>query len=524
MSKKVLAIGLAVVAIAIPFAGPAIAGVLGITGALGTALLVAGLEAGIALTQSVLIGPSVPKIPQTNPISRLYATLDTTTPRKIVFGSTALPTDVRYQSYTGADEEFYHQVIAVASHAIDAITEIWIDNVQAWTSASGVLGDYIGYLDVSTSVESTGGIAIDSTWTADCKLSGCAWVQLTYHLLGPDADTPSPFQAGVSNRLTIRGEGARLYDPRLDSTVPGGSGTQVAAYQWLWSSNSTTRRNSALQLLWYLLGWRGPNGKLMVGMGLPAARIDLPSFMTAANICAESVSLSEGGSEPRYRCDGVLSEGDDRQAVIDTLCASMNATLRDSGGKIAVEVIRDDLATPLADFGLDDILGGEEWIQTPPLANYFNTVRGRYVDASDDALYQLSEYPSVTIASPDGIERAQTVDYPLVQSASQAQRLANLRLMRNQHQGRYTAVFGPRAWQVSVGKVVRLTHSGLAFSNKLFRVAEQTITRTGETRMTLIEEDGAGYSFGEDTPPPAPRPPPVSHPRKHPLLHRYPTA
>jgi predicted phage tail protein len=104
-------------------------------------------------------------------------------------------------------------------------------------------------------------------------------------------------------------------------------------------------------------GW-DINSKLAVGMGLPPARIDLPSFITAANACDESITLNGGGTEPRYRTDGVLSEGDDRQAVIESLCSMMNATLRDAGGKLALTVLNNDLASPVASFTEADILEG----------------------------------------------------------------------------------------------------------------------------------------------------------------------
>lgn len=506
MSKKIIAIGLAVVAIAVPFVAPVALGLA--VGSFAALAVTAALEVGIALASSILIGPSVPKLPQTNPVDRLYANLDTTTPRKFVFGYTAAATDVRYQSYTGDNQELYHQIICLASHQVTSIDEIWIDNEMAWNGA--VLGRYVGFLDVATNP--TGDpltpIPIDSIWTSNCKLSYCAYIYLRFTLIGPDEDTPSPFQTGISNRLTIRVHGAPMYDPRLDGTVTGGSGTQRASNQATWGTVSTNIRNPALQLLWFLLGWK-KNNKLMVGMGIPPVRIDLPSFITAANVCDENVQLVGGGASDRYQCDGLLSEGDDRGAVIDQLCSSMNATLRDAGGKIALANLKDDLGSPKADFGLDDILGGEEWVQTPSLSNYFNVIRGRYVNATDNALYQLSDYPEVKVPSPDDIERIQAVDYPMIQSAAQAQRLAKLRLMRNQHQGRYSALFGPRAWQVSIGDVVRLTHAGLSFGNKVFRVAEQSIARTGETKMTLIEENALGYVWDAEESDPPVAPPPI---------------
>lgn len=60
----------------------------------------AAIEIGIGLTASALIGPAVPKglaASVNNQIQRLYVTVDTTAPRKIVFGDTAAPADVRYR-------------------------------------------------------------------------------------------------------------------------------------------------------------------------------------------------------------------------------------------------------------------------------------------------------------------------------------------------------------------------------------------------------------------------------------------
>jgi hypothetical protein len=494
MSKSILKIGLAIVGIvlAIPTVGVS----LGLT-----AIALAAVEVGIALASTLLLGPSVPKgdLTQTA-LSRLYATLVTTEARRIMFGTTASDTAVRYQTYTGSKQEYYHQLIAHASHQVQSIDEIWIDNEKAWTKIGGVQGRYVNWLTVTTRelATSSNGIAIDGVWTASCTLTGCAYSYLRYKLLDTaNSSNASPFQSGVSSRLTFRGKGAPTYDPRLDSTVPGGSGTQLAATQSTWAWSDTGSRNPALQLLWFLLGWQ-INGKIALGMGLPPARIDLASFITAANHCDESVTLAAGGSEPRYRSDGLISEGDDRSAVVQHLCQTMNATLRDSGGEIALQVISNDLATPTATFGLNDILGSEQYEQTQPLNNYFNIVRGRRVDASDQALYQLTDFPQIVLTSPDGIDRIQTMDYPLVQSNSQAQRLAKLSLKRAQYQAKYTASFGSKAWAVSLGNVVQLNHSGMNWTNKLMRVVAQSIGQSGQVKMTLLEESTDVYTWAAE--------------------------
>lgn len=505
MGKVLLAIAFVAVAVIAPEVIPGLIGVA--AGSLAAIAVTAAVEIGISLAANALLGPSTPKglgKAVNNQVQRLFVTMETTAPRKIVFGDTAGATDLRYQSYTdgsSGDQRYYQQIIAVASHQCNSIYEDWFDNEVAWKSSGGVQGRYVGFLTVDprTLGSSSNAIAIDSTWTSTCRLTGCAYVHLKFDLLGnaTDGSNNSPFASGVTSRVTLRTQGAFLYDPRLDSTVSGGSGSLRATDQTTWVAAGWTAnrcRNPALQLLFYLLGWR-INNKLAVGMGLPSSRIDLASFAVAANACDESIALNGGGTEPRYRSDGVVTESDDRQSVIEAMCATMNAVLRDAGGKLSLTVLHNDLSAPIASFTEADILSDEKWEQTPDISSMFNICRGRHVDPSDKALYQLVETPEASLASTDGIDRIDTMDMPFVQSNGQAQRLLKQRLERKQYQGRYTVTGGPRWWQTSLGNVVQLSHAGLGWTSKLFRVASQSIVKTGECKLVLVEENIAIYAW-----------------------------
>lgn len=494
MSKSVLKIALGVATIGALFIpGGFVVAALGAKLTLGFGVLA---SAALGIVSSVLLKPKKPSVTGATR-DRLFASLDPSATRKLVLGNTALATDVRYQAYTGASQEYYHQIICVASHEVESIDEIWFDSEKAWSASGGYTAKFTGYLTVVTRSVGTAanGIAIDAVWTATATLTGCAYVHLRFKLTGASSKAESPFSAGVSARITIRGKGAKVYDPRLDTTA-GGSGAHRAATQttWAYTTAADSGRNPALQLLYYLLGWK-IGTKLAVGRGIPSARIDLASFITAANICDETVSLAAGGTEPRYRSDGIFSESDDPSTVIASLCAAMNGVLRDSGGQIALNLFYNDLASPVAAFTERDILGEENWKQTLSLDEMFNQVRGRYTDARDAALYQLMDYPAVTLTSVDGIERIDSFDLPLVQSASQAQRLAKQYLQRSLYRGTYTANFGARAWQVSLGNVVTLSHVGLGWTNKLFRVMGHGVTANGVTPMILQEENTAIYAW-----------------------------
>ena len=171
----------------------------------------------------------------------------------------------------------------------------------------------------------------------------------------------------------------------------------------------------------------------------------------------------------------------------------MNADLDDVGGKLRLTVFHNDLATPIADFGDNDIIDAFSWQPLPPLDSTFNVVRGLYTDPSNEALYQQVDYPEQRETSPDGIDRIDTFNLPMVQSPGQAQRLAQLRLQRQKFAGEFRAEFQANAWKVTKNSVIRLTFGQTGFVSKFFRVAEMDIRQDGVVPLVLREEDPAIY-------------------------------
>lgn len=470
----------------------------GATIAAGTIASIAGaVSVGASLLQK---RPKAPKAPQGS-VERLNASIDPRTPRKGVWGTTAFNTDIRDQEYTDS-QTYLHRFIVCAAHKTQAYKEIWFDDKVAWTSAGGVQGEYVGYLTVTAINEGTAGNAINisARMGTTRRFTGCSYVHLRYKLTGNDKKAESPFAQGIPTRITIIGDGALVYDPRLDSTVTGGSGAHRADDQSTWEWDDDAARNPALLLLWYMLGWR-INGEVSIGCGIPPERIDLESFITAANLCDETVSLAAGGTEPRYRADGVFSDGDDPTNVIDNLKAAMNADLDDVGGKFRLTVFHNDLADPGPAFTDDDMIEGFRWVQTPALSDSFNIVRGSFTDPRPASLYQLVDAPPVEIESRDGINRFDNFDLALVQSPSQWQRLAKQRLQRQQYGGEFTTVFNARGWLLRKNMVIPLSFARLGWVEKLFRVAEMEHRVDGSCPVTLREENAAIYAWDEDEAP-----------------------
>jgi len=502
MGKVLTVIGtvVAVVGLAIVTGGAA-AG-LGISLATSAFGVSAGTLLAVGAGLSVLGGLATksPKISSAN-ADRTSVNIDPRTPRKIIFGHTAMATDLRDQEWS-SDQSYLHRFVVCASHSVQSIDEIWFDDKQAWTSTGGVTSTYAGYLTVTaiTQGSAANAINIGPRIGSSRRYTGLAYIYFRYKTTGNSKKTQSPFASSIPTRVTIIGRGMAVYDPRRDSTVSGGSGSQRADDQTTWTWDDNAARNPPLQLLTYLLGWRIQNPttsawKLAVGKGLPPARIDLASFAVAANLCDETVSKSDGGTEPRYRTDGILSEGDDLSTVLDSFKASMNADVDDADGRLRIIVYHNDLSAPIGSLDDDDVIGDVRWTPASALSDTITVVRGNYTDPSSNSLYQAIAYPDVSITPTDGIERSLQVDLPMVQSPSQAQRLGKQRLQRSLYPGMFEATFQATAWKFQKGDVIRLTFSALGFSTKLFRIVAMTVRIDGTVPMLLREENAAIYAW-----------------------------
>jgi hypothetical protein len=495
----------AAVALAIPTGGTSllVAG-LGSVGIGISAVGAAALVTGLSVASSLLArGPKIPA----SQVERLNASIDPRAYRKTVLGSTAMATDIRYQEWHGKDQERCTWIVALASHAIDGVDEIWLNDELAWSATGGVTSKYNGYFWVrAVRTEGTAGNTVtfgSGSWNSSARLTGCAYAQLEFKVTGNSKKAESPFSSGIPSRITIIGRGARLYDPRRDSTVPGGSGAMRANDQATWrytaDDGAELGENLALQILRVLIGGR-INGKLATGYGVPIARIDLPSFLIAANQCDEPVNRSAGGMEPRFRGAGVLSEGDDPAQLLDMMLAACCGRLTDTGGKLGLLISHNDLAEAATDDGLneDDVIGPFQWNPDPSLEATPTVVRGRYTDARPQSLYQLIPYPDVTLpGEPEGPagEVVLPLDLACVESPSQAQRVVRQALQRAQYDRTFTAPFDIRAWGWRAGQVVPFTFAPLGFQRRLFRVVEQERGAFGQCVMTLREENAAIYAW-----------------------------
>jgi len=490
---KVLAVVAAIAVNVIPGVGQFLSAT--IIGTLSGTLIAATTLAGLAAAGSLASGNRSAGLTAFDPKS---INPDPASPRKLVFGETTFPVDLRYAEPSGSNQEYIDYIFALAAHKSDAINEIYIEDDLAWTVGGGAQGKYVGYLTVEVILEAGSSayhtVNAGAIWNSTTRLTGCTTMKVRVKRSDNSKTSQSPFSSGINGRWAVIGRGIPVYDPALDSTVAGGSGSQRAATQTTWAYTAGTARgnNPALQLLTYLLGWR-IGGVVSVGCGLPVDTIDLPSFGTAAALCDESVALADFGSQRRYESGRAFADSDDPLAVIRTLLDAMNGELVDDGGRLSLRLAVNDL-TPSFTITDDDFVSGYSWKPAAPIEQQHTVVRGRY-SAPGATLYGLVDYPEVPIARTSIAPRPLTLELSAVQDPRRAERIAKQAAQRNLYQGTFAVTLGVRCLLLRRNMVVAVTSSARGWTAKLFRVRSLGFNADATVEVVLREENAAIYAW-----------------------------
>lgn len=428
-------------------------------------------------------------------LQRLTKTLNPEERRKIIFGETYAPCDVRYwEAYN--DSKNYDEIIVVATHKIYAFGTTFTYGSQSliFDGSGNETGDYGTKMNLKTRtvgvLGSTLACGAGSIWTNTDTLFGCAFYSIR------TVFDKNLFPDGLENKYGFITKGAYVYDPRLDTSV-GGTGDHRADDQDTWeyvNGGTDIGRNPVLQELWYLLGWR-INGKVVAGMGVPPEDINYASFIAAAN-----AADAEG-----YFGDLVLSTGDDHDRNLSIIRSSCGGILTDAGGLYSFHVATDDTASIAVNLSESDFAGPHDWVEKVKMKQQFNSVVGSFPDPASN--FMMRPYPPEedgTYVTADGYDRPKTIDYQTIKDDEQIQKLNRIKLNQTRYQGVFTVPMQWKALQCKHWDVIELSFDLLAWTNKKFRVIRQGITTDGQIKLTLQETDASIYTGVTATPYPAP--------------------
>ncbi len=381
-----------------------------------------------------------------------------TVARRMIYGETRVSGVLGFAESTDEDK-YLHLVILMASHEVNSIGQIYINDTAITLDGSGnctAPAQYANLIRINkhlgspTQSADTDLIAeSDGKWTSNHKLSGIAYV---YARLEFDADA---FPNGLPNISAIV-QGKKLYEPRTSTT-----------------EYST---NPALAIRDYLTD-------SIYGFNASSDEIDDTSFTTAANICDESVALSGGGTESRYTINGTFESNGSPKQILENLLTAMGGSVIYSNGTFKTKAAKYVSPTVTLDEG--DLRGSIALQSRRSRRDNYNAVKG--VFTSPDNNYIAADYPAFTSTTFQNEDNGDQVfldlDLPYTTSSSMAQRLAKIALFRNRQQVTLDMPCKLKAFQLNVGDTVSINNTRFGFSSKVFEVAEWNIA---------FENDGNG--------------------------------
>ena len=438
----------------------------------------------------------------------------------IIYGTRKVGGNLVFMETSGTDNEYLYAILILSEGEIDDITSIFVnDNIVTW---SGDLADNTERTvnssdsnfykadpnDPDSSAESlitvrphygTDSQTYDtlvgslSSWTSNHRLRGLSYLALKFKW-NSDAFGGVP-------QIHALVKGRKIYNPNLDGSITGGSGSHRADTSTTWEYSD----NPVYQLLDYLRNTR-------FGMGIANSYFDsnFADWQTAGDVCDANITPYSGASQIDLM---------DSHAVIDTsrkaidnvknFLTGCRGLLNYTSGiyKVLVETTGSASITLTE----DNIIGGIQ-VSSKNKNSRYNRVLVAFINP--DKNYQSDEvqYPPIddsAEASADqhanmktadgGIVLEGRFDFPTITSPYQAREMAEIILRRSRSSLDVSLKADGNALELSIGDIVNIPHATPGFSAKPFRVQAMTIGSDMTTSLTLSEHQDSYYTFGTQT-------------------------
>lgn len=421
---------------------------------------------------------------QSSPKKRLYTAYQsekqygTSIPLQSAFGTVMTKGhEVRYFVW-GAGDKFNASVIQLSDFECDGLEPYVFMNGEKYALiAKDIIGNETEHWGIDgfenlTSIRFYSGSAdqeADAKLISDTANLGSKWKStaagegVCYLIFEREYASAWEFEPDPSWVL----RGLKLYDPRKDDTVSGGSGTHRIDDPTTWEFT----KNPSIQRYNFLYGLRSPvTGLPVIGAGKSQAQIDINAHIAAANT-ADTERVISGNTVKTYECNTIVEATDDFSEVLETFDDAMAGYSLNKGGIASVIAGAPQVAT----FEItDDDNPREGVVTTRPrrnLDNLINTLTGQYTNIeaqfSPDSLDTISV--NADISEDNGI-RQNSIDLLQITDPDIAQYVLQIHYRQNRK-----------------GQTVSLAIT----DRKYFAInAGDWGTYDGQTWMVLNKEDG----------------------------------
>lgn len=402
---------------------------------------------------------------------------------------------------SGVPNPYSSTVFVYSLGPVEAIEAFQADFTTITFSGGNATGYYAGFMSLATqlgacpeSAALAGPHGAIPGWGASYKLSG-----LCASLWTCNFDKKGKvFASGFPQPGVILNLANAVYDPRQDSTYPGGSGACRALDEttYVWGAAG---ENPACHGVTYALG-RFQNSEKVFGPAFPVDSIDWPAWVAFANVCDANA----------WKIGGLIWEGPgiSRWDNLKRICAAGAAepcfvggllSVRYSAPKTSLDTI---VAADLAD-GEPQIAGMKTW------RTRLNSIVPKYRSEDHQWEYVQSDaVTSSTYVTEDGEEKSEERQYDLCQDKDQAAQLAAYDLVNGRELGPFVLPLKPRLLPYLIGEALTVDIPEMGLSSQLctitgrkFDPGKAIVTLTLETETTAKHAFALGKT---GTAPPTP--------------------
>ena len=431
----------------------------------------------------------------------------------IIYGTRKVGGNVVFLQTSGTDNEFLYMAIVLSEGEIHDISSIHVndnavtfdgdlaDNVQRGVGSSD--SDFRGNLDDGTTeslitVEPHFGSDTQTAssllseldnWDSTHTLSGLAYIALKFKW-NPEKFGSLPTVQAIVN-------GRKVYNPNLDGTVTGGSGSHRKDTSTTWEFSS----NPILHLLDYLRNDR-------FGMGIPDNYFDsnFADWQTASDVCDTTILFSFGQSHPLMASHTVVDTSVKAIDNVKNFVRGSRSYLNFAGG--IYNILVETTGSASITLTEDNIIGGIT-IQSKNKNSRYNRVIVSFINPFKNYQSDTAQFPPVDETGLDSADQHETMktadgglllegrfDFSMLASSFQAQEMAEVILRRSRSSLDISLKADATALDLSIGDIVNVTHATPSFSAKPFRVQGMTINADHSVSLQCSEHQDSFYAVG----------------------------
>lgn len=426
----------------------------------------------------------------------------------IVYGTRKVGGNIVFLETSGADNQYLYMALVLSEGEINDITSIEVndnqvtftgdlaDNTQV-TVASSDANFYDGASLItvephfgSDSQTASSLLSTLSSWTSNHRLRGLAYLAIRFEWNNDKFGSLPTVQAVV--------QGKKVYNPNLDSTVTGGSGSHRKDDSSTWAYSD----NPVYQLLDYLRNDR-------FGMGITNEYFDanFADWQTAGDVCDTQITPFSGASAIDLMNSHTVI--DTSKKAIDNVKSFLRGSrgyLNFTGGKYNILV--ESTGTASITLTEDNIIGGIS-VTSKNKNSRYNRVIVNFTNPDKSFQSDTAQFPPIDetgLASADQHSTMKTADgglllegrfdFAMLNSPYQAQEMAEIILRRSRTSLDVSLKADATALDLAVGDLVNITHGTPSFSAKPFRVQGMTINADHTINLVLSEHQDSFYTFG----------------------------